>query len=792
MAKQMPAALFLLAFSSGVIAHRFVDELIPAWVAVAVLLALATAAYWFKFVRVLLLFAMGMVWANSIASTLLNTTIPRELEQQDVVASGTIIGVPVQTPHYARFNFDVEALEWQGKLYPSPGTIRLKAYYHREKFKANQRWRFTVRLKKSRSYQNPGSRFNYETYLFENRIRGTGYVRDQASNQMIAASVKNYSVSGFRERISNFIHWHFQNDPHHGILTALIVGVRGAMRDDHWRILQNTGTIHLVAISGLHIGLVSGLVIWLVSMVWRFTGQIQTRIPALNAGVISGLITGFCYATLAGMTIPTRRAVVMLSVLALSMLCKRRPAAFELLILVLAVVLVIDPLSPLAAGFWLSFGAVAVIVGCLARFGSRAKNSNNISPRPNPGQKLAQKSKRWLSVQLGLSLGLAPLLLLLFNQVSIIAPLANLIAIPVIGFIVVPVALIGLFLFALGMDTGVLLIFQFSLKTIEYLWFVLRFLGDANWSVWQPSAAPLWILMAAAMGMLLLLLRAAFPARITAIAWLLPLFLFRPEKPDHGAFRYTLLEVGHGLASVVETRNHVLVYDTGPKFRGGLDAGKTVVVPYLKARGISGIDTLIISHEHDDHAGGFAAVDQAFRIDRVMSGVPDQFPGADKCRSGQTWDWDGINFKILWPMADFAGKKYATGNNASCVLKISSQYGTLLLTADIEKAAESKLVQHTPHQLPGDVIQIPHQGSKTSSTMAFLTSVKPKLAVLSTGYLNRFGHPHQPVSGRYRKLQVPVINTAYSGAITVHFDRTFRTEAHRDTLRGYWFEKTVR
>ncbi len=790
MAKRMPASIYLLVFSAGIICHRFLDGLIPVWLAVGLLvcaiflcMVAAYVAYWTHFARLLLVFILAIVWANFTAINLFNATIDSTLERQDVVISGKISGVPVHTPHYSRFDFVVDTLTWQGNPYAAPAKIRLKAYHDPDIFKANQHWRFTVRLKRAHGYQNPGSRFNYETYLFEKHIRATGYVRNEASNLLIDRNHNQYSIAKFRERVSTFIQTRLQNTPHHGVLNALIVGVRGAMSDADWVVLQNTGTIHLVAISGLHIGLVSGLVMWLVARVWRLTGQLQTRIPAQTVAVIGGLVAGFCYALLAGMTIPTQRAVIMLSVVVIAMLLRRRSSSFEMLILALTVVLLVDPLTPLASGFWLSFGAVAVIICCLTKRNSKLTEN---TPHKNTSS-IPEKSTRWLSIQLGLSFGMAPLLLLLFHQVSLIAPLANLLAIPVIGLVVVPVALFGLCLFAFGLPEWALLIFESTLVVIDSLWSVLQFLADTDWSIWQPPLIIFWALMLATVGVVLLFFRSSFPARLTAVLWLLPLLFSQPEKPDYGAFKYTMLEVGHGLASVVETQNHTLVYDTGPRFKGGMDAGKVVVVPYLKSRGIRHIDKLIISHQHIDHAGGYQAINNVFNIVHLLAGVPDKINHRqgklEKCLGGQKWHWDGVLFEMLWPL----NNDFAKGNNASCVLKISSKFGALLLTGDIESRAEKMLVAAHGDRLGADVLQVPHQGSKTSSTVQFLNRVKPKLALLSTGYLNRFGHPHEVISQRYAIRQIRLINTAYAGALTIDFDHTQQQSSHRDSLHGYWF-----
>ena len=785
MAKRMPASIYLLVFSSAVICHRFFDALMPLWLTLALfagaILFCVLATYWNNVAHLILVFVLAISWVNFTATKLLNSTIDTVLERQDVVISGQIVGVPLQTPHYSRFDFVADTLTWKGKFYDPPAKIRLKAYHNLKMFKGNQAWQFTVRLKRAHGYQNPGSRFNYETYLFSKRIRATGYVRNKASNRLISPNLHAYSIAKFRARVTSFIHNKLQDDPHHGILTALIVGVRSTMSDADWRILQNTGTIHLVAISGLHIGLVYGLVMWLVARIWRLTGQLQTRIPAQTVAVIAGLVAGLGYALLAGMTIPTQRAVIMLSVVATSVLFRRNPSSFELLLVALAAVLLADPLTPLASGFWLSFCAVAVIICCLT------KHNSNRNTHPENTSLLPKKTIRCLSIQLGLSFGMAPLLLLLFHQLSLVAPLANVLAIPVIGIVVVPMALFGLCLFALGFPEEALRVFEYALFAIDALWVALQFLADTNWSIWQPPFIPFWTLMMTTIGIVLLFFRFSFPARRTAVLWFLPLLLIRPEKPDHGTFKYTMLEVGHGLASVVETKHHTLVYDTGPRFKGGMDAGKTVVVPYLKSRGIHHIDTLIISHQHNDHSGGYQAINSAFNIDNLLVGVPDKINSmlrAEQCRSGQEWQWDGVRFEVLWPLDN----RFPSGNNASCVLMIRSRFGTLLLTGDIESPAEKILVETLGDRLAADILQVPHQGSKTSSGTRFLHRVNPKLALLSTGYLNRFGHPHEIISQRYAMRQIPLINTAYSGALTINFDHMRQPLKHRDIVNGYWFD----
>ncbi len=777
MAKRMPASIYLFSFSIGVIVHRFLDTLIPVWVAVSILIITAISAIWSGFGRVVLALMIGLVWANWVASGLLAKSIPVEMEKQDIEVMGHIVGVPVKNHFYSRFDFEVVSLIWSGIAYSSPGRIRLKAYDHIDKFHANQSWEFTVRLKQSRSYQNPGARFNYETYLFENRIRATGYVRNENTNKLLANSTSHFSISKFREWVGLFIRENFSGHSHTGILNALIVGVRGTLKDSHWRILQNTGTIHLVAISGLHIGMVSGFVMLFIARIWRLTGQLQIKVPSLYVATMAGLIAGGCYALLAGMTIPTRRAMVMLAVVGISVLLNRKSNAFELLVLVLATVLLTDPLAPLSGGFWLSFSAVAVIVSWIH---SIKRKTETFSPK-NP----MTIARDWTSLQLVLSFGMAPLLLLLFQKLSLIAPVANLIAIPVIGIIVVPLGLIGLGLLSLGFQDLALILFEGALICIDYLWIVLEFLGTMEWSIWQPPAAPTWMMAFAVVGLLFLFLGPTFPGRITAILWVLPLMAFQPQKLNMGTFRYTMLDVGHGLASVIETRNHVLIYDAGPNFRGGMDTGKSIVIPYLYSRGISTIDTIIISHGHNDHIGGYRSIVEEFEITRQLFGEPSTDPDVSQCRSGQRWVWDGVKFEVLWPN-EIVNEG---GNNASCVLKVSSLHGSILITGDIEARVERKLIAEQSIKLNSDVIQVPHQGSKTSSTRSFVWAVNPDLALLSTGYLNRFHHPHESVSRRYSEMGIDALNTAFDGSISVVFAAQRIVTVRRKLLTGYWFLK---
>lgn len=786
----------LLAFCGGVISLCFFAQLPPlAWTGFAALILLLISLRWACW-RAVAALAVGLCWANIAATANLNTALPRALEKQDVVISGQVVGIPKVTDRYQRFDFAVQQLHWQGTAYPSPGKIRLMWYHAQPQIRSGQRWRFTARLKQARGYQNPGASFNYETYLFQHRLRATGYVRAKSPPVLLAPRLRwqpwravAVSVDIFRQRVADFIRTTLHPSERAGLIAALVVGSRNDMQAGDWEVLLATGTIHLVAISGLHIGLVAAFMWLLGGWAWRFAGRLPLFIPAPTVGVLVGLLAGLAYALLAGMTIPTQRAVCMLAVVAVALLCQRRAVSSATLLVALASVLAVDPLAPLAAGLWLSFGAVAILLWGAAR--SYAARFTVTAPSLCWG--IGRQLKIWSSVQIVLFIGMLPLLLTLFQQVSLLAPFANLIAIPILGMITVPLALLGLTLYALGLELAAGWAFQGSLFVLEVLWVLLEWLAALPGSVWRQASPPLWSLPLAAVGVLLLLSGKALPARSSGLLWLLPLFSTPPTALSDGEFKYSMLEVGHGLASVVQTANHVLVYDAGPRFASGLDAGAMVVAPFLQQLGVHEVDVLMVSHGDNDHLGGHRALLERFTVARMLTSKPSQLPAersgatanpaAQKCLAGQNWVWDAVRFEVLSPATDFRND-----NDASCVLKVSSEFGSLLLTGDIGKAAERWLVE-AGLELSVDILQVPHHGSKTSSTENFLRHTRPSMALASVGYLNRYAHPHAIVRERYARHRIPLYRTAEEGAMTVHFSTAgIHLHGERAARQKYWLQ----
>ena len=731
----------IVSFTLGILLIQQLPELPgPEWIIAGVVL-LAACVWWHNWKC--LMFLAGLFWAAFFANIGLNDRLSEDLEGKIIKVSGRVMGLPVPNEQRVRFDLAVHP-----RVNGLPSRLRLSWYYPERAVKAGQTWDFAVKLKRPHGSLNPGG-FDYERWLFSEGIGATGYVRKKPEPVLLTETPGWFEISVWRQAVSDELDRVLDKSLNRGVIKALTIGERHQLSPQQWDIFRQTGTVHLMAISGLHIGLIAGLVYFLASRFWVWTGFLSYSPQKIAAAV--ALLAALFYAAMAGFSVPTQRALIMLAVVMLAIVWQRNARTDHMLALALFAVLLLDPLAILSAGFWLSFLAVAVIAYTVMG-------------------RLASES-RWLAAMRihGLTaLALSPLLLLFFQQVSLIAPAANLVAVPVVSLLVVPMALLGVMLLWI---TPVLAqwLLSFADMILQGLCRLLAELATFPFAYLTQGQPSLIAMILAGVGLLAVLAPKGIPGRWLGWVMLSPLFFVEAIKPEQGEVVVTLLDVGQGLSAVVQTAHHSLVFDAGARFDSGLDMGAAVLVPFLRQQGIKGIDTLVISHGDNDHIGGAASLLKSVTVANIYSSVPEQlsYHAAGMCESGQSWVWDEVHFSMLAP-----GSRMLTAeNDNSCVLRVESEFGSLLLTGDIEEQAESWLVRTYGGQLKADILVAPHHGSKTSSTVSFLQAVKPNIALIPAGYKNRFGFPHQEVLQRYAALGIEWLNIADHGAITMQLRR---------------------
>lgn len=732
---------------------------------------------------------IGFFWAATIAHWRLADALPHEWERKDIQVIGVVANVPQSDDRSMRFQFDVERVVTEGASVPK--KIALSWYKERQTdwerkglpaIKAGERWQVTVRLKQPHGTMNPHG-FDYEAWALERNIRATGYVRSSDDNQRLDPMVQQptYWIEHVREEIQRRFAENLTDKTYAGILKTLATGDQHVIPRDQWQIFTHTGTNHLMAISGLHITMISSMVFAAVFWLWRWNTYLALRLPARRAAVMAGLIVAFSYAVLSGFAIPAQRAFCMLAVVAIALWRGHHASATVVLAWALFWVVLLDPWAIIAPGFWLSFGAIAIIM--LVTVGRIGKT---------------HWLKDWLRIQWAITLGLIPLLLALFQQVSMVSPIANAIAIPLVSLVVVPLTLLATipwFDFLLPLAHDVLSIVMMLLES----------LSNISNAVWQQHAPPMWAIVVAIAGVLWLLLPgslglgffAGFPARWLGGIALLPMFLVQPALPKAGELWLTVLDVGQGLVVVARTEHRVLVFDAGPGF-SETDSGNRIIVPYLRGEGVQQIDTLVISHADSDHSGGAISVMKTIPTKMLLSSLRSHHPiqqvarYKEQCRAGQFWQWDGVHFELLHPLEQDYGNPQRKINANSCVLKITSIHGSVLLPADIERSDEQALLARANDKLSATVLIAPHHGSNTSSTAAFVQSVNPSLTIFTVGYLNRYDHPRKAVVGRYYNSGSQLLRSDRDGAILLRFaNNGWSVDSWRKLHRRYWHHGTM-
>ncbi|WP_300615986.1 DNA internalization-related competence protein ComEC/Rec2 [Dokdonella sp.] len=760
-----------LALLCGALAVHAVPILPPRWLDALLAAAGASALLHprFRFPGFVLL---GFAWCAFRADLALDARLPRDLEGRDFTVVGSVDELPVRREDAVRFGFRVEQAVLDGETIPLHGRLRLSWYGAApEGLDACSRWRLQLRLKRPRGLINRGG-FDSERQALERGIVAVGYVREAASNERLGE--RGGCVDGLRERLARDIAARVA-DPHDAaLLRAFAIGDTHGLDERDWEIARANGIPHLISISGFHVGVAGLFGALLVRLLWWAWPRLGLRIALPVAQAPAVLATATLYGILAGGSLPTVRTLMMIAVVVLTRCGRRRASGAHSLALALLAMLAFDPLATLSAGFWLSFVGVAFLMLCLTR-----------------GERGLVGFLRELSLgQLVMTVSLLPLTVWFFGEASLVGALSNLIAVPLVSFVIVPLCLLGLLALLLWPAAAVVPLAPAAWIT-HGQWTLLEAMSTWPGAHWYlPEVAP-WALAVATLGAAWMFLPRGVPARALGVLLFLPLLVPHRPPPPPGGFVATVVDVGQGLAVLVRTHSHALLYDAGPRYRSGFDLGEAAVLPTLRALGVEVLDRVMVSHGDSDHAGGAAAVARAYPAARIDAGEPARGDvPARQCTAGEAWHWDGVEFRVLGPDAQALATDAKGGNDRSCILLVATAAGRLLLPGDASRRVEPAIAQAVG---PGPplVLLVPHHGSRTSSSVEFVAALEPVLGIVSAGWRSRFGHPHPLVVQRYAAAGVPLEGTAEAGALEIAFARDAAprlSSRERERRPRYWRE----
>ncbi|MFT4562982.1 MAG: competence protein ComEC [Gammaproteobacteria bacterium] len=750
-----------LAIVCGIAVSHFMPSIPPRSVyATAMPLIFALwGPYW---LRVVACCALGFLWSMWCADSVLQLRLDAKYAGRIVSVTGLLRDPPVLYASASRFVFDVLASETGRDETLELSRLQLNWYEPPESLTRASKCVLKVRLKVPHGVQNPGG-FDREKWLFTQQISATGYVVEHPSNRCEPYDDR-WSVNRLRHYIATRVREALPNARQHAIVLALSVAQRDALSTRQWDVLRDTGTAHLLAISGMHISLIAGATFILAHWAIGLIAPLSRRWPVQRPAAICALLVAIGYAALAGFPTSAERAVIMLGVAMACVYWRRRVISVDSFFVALAMVAIVDPLALLSASYWLSFCAVGWLL--------------LITTTAAPGN----AARRLLRVHLYLALGLTPLLGILHQSVPVASPIANLVAVPVVTMTIAPLVIAGIV--ALPFDFSAAKLCWTSAAWIwDQLWLLLEWLASHLSAIELPFApTPLTILLAV-LGVLLLVIPLLHGRWFVGPLLISVLMLGERETLSNGQYRVTVLDVGQGLAVVVETASKIMVYDTGPSF-GDYSAGKTILTPFLRARGVRKIDRLVLSHADNDHAGGWPALVAAFPVGEIVVSPGHEFQNPHQtCQFGAGWHWDGVRFSFLHPGKGAQGSR----NDLSCVLRISAPGGTVLLPGDIEARAESQLLGQSGVALLSDVVVAPHHGSSTSSSVRFVDTVSASYVVFAAGYGNRFNFPRPTIIERYASSGATLLTTGNSGAIEFEIKESVQiAEQRRVNYRRYW------
>ncbi|HZX70980.1 MAG TPA: DNA internalization-related competence protein ComEC/Rec2 [Rhodanobacter sp.] len=741
-----PAAIITAGtLLTGVLLVQALPRLPSPWWALLIGLAALGLAWRYPRWRWLACVLFGVGWALWRGAWAMDARLPRALEGRDITVVGTLVGLPLARTDASRFTLRVERAMLDGEPLDLHGRITVSWYDDAPPLQPCTRWHLLLRLKRPRGLLDPGAA-DSERSALERGITATGYVRDDDGNTALAAP--SWCVDGARAAIAAGIMARVHDRHDAALLRAFAVGDTRGLSQDDWAVARANGVSHLIAISGFHVGVAAVFGVWLALLLYALCPRLGLWLPRPPAQAGAALLAAAVYSALAGFGLPTVRTLLMIAVVALARCSRRGSHGAHSLALALIAILLVDPLAVLAAGFWLSFVGVAFLILFLQ---SRGRGWRAFAHELSAGQLL-------------MTVSLLPLTLWFFGQASLVGALSNLVAVPVVSFVIVPCALLGMVLLTVcpPLATPVLWL---AAHIVHGQWWLLERMAAWPGAQWYlPTVQPVALLLAV-LGALWMFLPRGVPLRWLGALLFLPLLLPPRSVPAEGAFQVWVLDVGQGLSVLLRTRRHTLVYDTGARYPSGFNLGDAVVLPAIHALGITRLDLLMISHGDNDHAGGAEVVAEAFPQARRIAGEPARMrvPMA-QCVAGQSWQWDGVRFRVLSP-APGAGDR---DNDSSCVLLVEGHGGRVLLPGDISSRMEPAVVAALDAG-PPPVLLVPHHGSKTSSSAAFIAALQPPMALVSTGWRNRFGHPRPEVVARYADAGVPLFDTAVHGALEVDF-----------------------
>lgn len=655
---------------------------------------------------------------------------------QAILVTGQIAGLVKKNPRSQSSEFIVLHAK-QGSQTVDLPTKLLLLDYDQMKWMPGEIWRLCLKIRPPRGSRNAVG-FDFESWAYS---QGIGGIATICSDHPARLLNKGLSLHTLRQKLSDAL---VSRLPSHllGFAQALVVGDKSSISEAQWQQLRATGTNHLMAISGLHIGLIAALLYFLSSTLVRCIPPLCLIRPAAYWAAAIALIAALAYAALAGFAIPTQRALIMLAVILLNQMRQIPANPSQVLGWSLLLVLIWDPLASMSMGFWLSFIAVFFIYYIIQFRHQRRHKIFDV-----------------LRIQWAVSIGLLPFLIWGFSQFSIVAPVVNLIVVPMVSICVVPLLMLASLCLTLSTSVAEF-IFSIAAFFLDWVWYLISGFASLSWShVTVPYVQPL-TLLGIFTGSMLLLAPRGLPTKSLAGVFFLPLFLPQSITPPKGELWLTLFDVGQGLALVLETEEHLVLYDTGPP-QGRRNAAQNIILPYLQSQGRRNSDLMVVSHGDADHSSGAPYLRRHLAIKQVITGGGWHLPGADSCELGDQIQFGNLQLQVLSPEAG-----EPPGNNASCVLLVEFGAHRILLTGDIEYEAEYLLLTQ---DIRAQVLVVPHHGSRTSSSQNFIRAVSPQVALNSSGYMNRFAHPHEQVVKRYINNKVQLFDTKKDGAIRLRF-----------------------